>query len=99
MEERLMLLDGASAWDAVVAEVREDLGEVNDDDSDALTAGLLRKAASARCPCPRMALIDALVDSLAELAPVAIAERGNLNRILDELLATGDLIELSHEDG
>ena len=93
-----MLLDRASAWDAVVADVREDLGEVSEDDSDALTAGLLRRAACARCPCPRVALIDALAESLADLAPAAIAERGNLNRILDELLAIGDLIEISHED-
>jgi hypothetical protein len=99
VENHVMLLDGASAWDAVAADVRGDLGEVGEDDSDALTAALLRRAASARCPCPRGALVDALVESLAGLAPDAIAERGNLNRILDELLATGDLIELGHDGG
>lgn len=95
----MSLLTAAEAWNHVVSDIRGDLGQVQDDDTDAIIAGLLRRAAAVRCPCPRPALVDALTDSLGALAPREFATRDNIDQILDDLIAAGDLIEISVQNG
>jgi hypothetical protein len=94
-----MVLTASQAWDAIISNVRSDLGDVDEADVDALIAGLLRRAAAARSPCTRPDLIEALTESLAGLAPPEIATRENLDRVLDDLLVAGDLIEVERDMG
>ena len=94
MESRVTLLAAGEAWEQVLTDLGPDLGEHDADDGDAVIGALLRRAASIRCPCPRPALVDALSDSVGDLAPDGLVSREKLDRILEELLAAGDLIEL-----
>ena len=61
---------------------------------DVLLVALLRHCAGINCPCSRTVLRVALTDSLAYLYPDGdkLAER--LDKLIDELIIAGDLLEL-----
>lgn len=94
-----MVLTPDEAWEALAADIRADLGNIDDEDADALIAGLIRRAASVRSPCARTDLVDALAESLDGMIPPDVGSRSNLDRVLEQLLAAGDLIELERDRG
>lgn len=62
---------------------------------DVLLAGLLRRCAGILCPCSRTALRSALVESLNYLDDKDDVLVDRLEKLIDDLIVGGDLLELS----
>ena len=62
---------------------------------DILLAGLLRRCAGILCPCSRTALRTALVESLNYLHDDNDVLADRLEKLIDDLIVGGDLLELS----
>src|SRR5262245_30845792 len=62
---------------------------------DRLVAALLRRSAGTHCPCSRAKLRSSLVESLHCLSDDESLLSGRIDEIIDALVVTGDLLELS----
>jgi hypothetical protein len=62
---------------------------------DILLAGLLRRSAGILCPCSRAALRSALLESLHGLCVDLQMLADRLDRLTDDLIVAGDLLELA----
>ena len=82
---------------SVISSCRTALGitGVENGIDDILLSSLLRHCAGILCPCSRTALRAALIESLAYLGVdgATLAER--LEKLVDDLIVSGDLLELS----
>lgn len=81
----------------VIANCRAALGlpDTGTELDDALLSGLLRHCASILCPCSRATLRTELVNSLSYLADEADSLADRLERLVDDLIVVGDLLELA----
>ena len=61
-----------------------------------LLADLLRYTASILCPCSRVALRAALEESLSFLSPDSSNLADRINKLIEELIVIGDLLDLSN---
>lgn len=71
--------------------IRTEMGGVD----DILLAALLRRHAGISCPCSRTVLRSALHESLAYIYPDNKELTTRLDKLIDDLLIGGDLLELS----
>ncbi len=81
----------------VISYCRDTLGLVNDSDypDEILLAGLLRRSAGILCPCSRAALSAAVFESLNFLDENINTLADRLDTLIDDLIVSGDLLELS----
>lgn len=81
----------------VVAYCRSMLGIETSDErlDDVLLSALLRRAAGILCPCSRTALRAAVTESLSYLHPDSEELANRLELLVEEMIVTGDLLELS----
>lgn len=94
----MRVMSSDDAWSVVRSQLLGDNGKIGSDEPDALIAALLRRAAAARCPCPPPALVDAVTDAVAELAPEEMQGHESVDRVFECLVASGDFL-LSGEGG
>lgn len=88
----MRVTSSGDAWAMVRAQLLEDTGEIRSDEAHALIAALLRRAAAARCPCPPRALVDSVADAVVELAPQDMQGHESVDRVFDDLVASGDFL-------
>lgn len=81
----------------IIQYCRSILGVQTPDDAfdDVFLASMLRRAAGALCPCSCTVLRNALTESLCYMADGPEPLQARLDTLIDELVVTGDLLELS----
>lgn len=81
----------------IISYCRSDLGiePVEGGIDDVLLAALLRRAAGMLCPCSKAVLRAALVESLAHLSENDDELASRIEELTDELIVSGDLLELA----
>jgi hypothetical protein len=80
---------------AVLHQIQEDLSLSDSGDSQTLVAEVMRRIAGTMCPCPPGALRRATASSLAPLSVFDELE-DQVDDTFEDLISTGDLIELTH---
>ena len=68
---------------------------ISENFDDVLLAGLLRRCAGILCPCSRTALRASLIESLSHLQTEGEPLADRLDRLVEEMIVIGDLLELS----
>jgi len=82
---------------SVIAHCRSVLGLQPDEGAtdELFLIALLRRTAGIRCPCSRITLRTAILESLAQLYNDHDDLSGRLDQLIEELIVAGDLLELA----